>query len=154
MGFCAFWYQVSDYAGLAPVKPHRIRLFSCLFVHADRRFPRPLAGAVGTFLENAKLIFPLRAVEMASAAIFITSGTAGLKTVKSCFCCRSISNARFSPPVKYIPAAPPFSAGIKNATDFPICGVAICRKGRYLAITPLLLGDSLVTCLPAVLKTR
>ena len=81
--FCAFWYEVSDYAGFASAKPHRIRLFSGLFVHADRRCPRPFAGAVGTLFENAKLIFPFRAVETASAAIFITSGTAGPETVKS-----------------------------------------------------------------------
>ena len=66
-------------------KAHGARLFTRLFVHADRRFPRPFAGAVGTLFENAKLIFPMWAVETASAAVFITSGTAGLIAVKSRF---------------------------------------------------------------------
>ena len=71
------------FAVFASAKPHGTRDFARLFVHAGGRFPRPLAGAVGTLFENAKLIFPLWAVETASAAIFITSGTAGLIAVKS-----------------------------------------------------------------------
>ena len=71
------------FAVFASAKPHGTRVFIRLFVHAGGRFPRPLAGAVGTLFENAKLIFPLWAVETASAAIFIISGTAGLIAVKS-----------------------------------------------------------------------
>ena len=71
------------FAVFASAKPHGARAFARLFVHAGGRFPRLFAGAVGALFENAKLIFPMRAVETASAAIFITSGTAGLITVKS-----------------------------------------------------------------------
>gem|GEM_PF-3544889 len=70
-------------AVFASAKPHGTRAFARLFVHAGSRFPRPFAVAIGTLFENAKLIFPLWAVETASAAIFITSGTTGLIAVKS-----------------------------------------------------------------------
>ena len=91
------------FAVFASAKPHGTRAFARLFVHAGGRFPRPLAGAafarlfvhagvrfprpfagaIGTLFENAKLIFPLWAVETASTAIFIISGTTGLIAVKS-----------------------------------------------------------------------
>lgn len=66
------------FAVFASAKPHGTRAFARLFVHAGVRFPRPFAGAIGTLFENAKLIFPPGAVETASAAIFIISGTTGL----------------------------------------------------------------------------
>ena len=141
------------FAVFASEKPHGTRLFTRLFVHAGRRFPRPFAGAVGTLFENAKLIFPMWTVETASAAIFITSGTAGLIAVKS----RFLLHEQFkSPPLVVCEkhsGCTSFPAGIKKRHNlFLSCGV-VCRKGRYLAITPLLLGYSLVTCLPAVLKS-
>ena len=54
-------------------------------VHAGSYFPRLLAGAIGALFENAELVFPVRAVKTASTAIRITSGTFGLKAVKSWF---------------------------------------------------------------------
>ncbi len=136
----------------ASVKPHGARLFTRLFVHADRRFPRPFAGAVGTLFENAKLIFPPGAVETASAAIFIISGTTGLIAVKS----RLLLHEQFKRPLFVLceihSGCASFPAGIKKRHNFLSCGV-VCRKGRYLSITSLLLGYSVVTCLPAVLKT-
>ena len=71
------------FAVFVSAEPHGTRAFARLFVHAGGRFPRPLAGAVGTLFENAKLILPPRAVKTASAAIFIISGTTGLIAVKS-----------------------------------------------------------------------
>ena len=136
----------------ASEKPHGTRLFTRLFVHAGRGFPRLSAGAVGTLLENAKLIFPMWAVKTASAAIFITSGTAGLIAVKS----RLLLHEQFKSPLLAVceihSGCTSFPAGIKKRHNlFLSCG-AVCRKGRYLSITPLLLGYSLVTCLPAVHK--
>ena len=81
--FRLFWYCNMPFAVFASAKPHGTRAFARLFVHAGGRFPRPLAGAIGTLFENAKLIFPPGAVETASAAIFIISGTTGLIAVKS-----------------------------------------------------------------------
>ena len=136
----------------ASVKPHGARLFTRLFVHADRCFSRPFAGAVGTLFENAKLIFPMRAVKTASPAIFITSGATGLIAVKS----RLLLHEQFKRPLFVLceihSGCASFPAGIKKRHNFLSCGV-VCRKGRYLSITSLLLGYSVVTCLPAVLKT-
>ena len=81
--FRLFWYCNMPFAVFASAKPHGTRAFARLFVHAGVRFPRPFAGAIGTLFENAKLIFPPGAVETASAAIFIISGTTGLIAVKS-----------------------------------------------------------------------
>lgn len=65
--------------------PHNTRIFQRLTFHIRRRFSRPFAGTVGTFLKNAKIVFPIRAVETAGIAIFIISGTAGLIAVKARF---------------------------------------------------------------------
>ena len=139
-------------AVFASEKPHGIRFFSRLTFHAGGRFPRPLAGAIGTLFENAKLIFPMRAVETASPAIFITSDTAGLIAVKS----RLLLHEQFKRPLLALceihSGCASFPAGMKKRHNYLSCGV-VCRKGRYLSITSLLLGYSLVTCLPAVLKS-
>lgn len=152
--FRLFWYCNMPFAVFASAKPHGTRAFARLFVHAGVRFPRPFAGAIGTLFENAKLIFPPGAVETASAAIFIISGTTGLIAVKS----RLLLHEQFKRPLLALceihSGCASFPAGIKKRHRLLICGVAICRKGRYLAITPLLLGYLVVTCLPAVLKTR
>ncbi|MCR0182226.1 hypothetical protein MKC97_04875 [[Clostridium] innocuum] len=106
------------FAVSASAKPHNTRVFTRLFVHADGRFPRPLAGAVGTLFENAKLIFPPGAVETASAAIFITSGTAGLIAVKS----RLLLHEQFKRLLLALceihSGCASFPAGIKNGVTF------------------------------------
>ena len=87
-------------------------------------FPKPLSiprkAAVGTLFENAKLIFPLRAVETASAAIFITSGTAGLKAVKS----RLLLHEQFKRPPFAVceihSGCASFPAGIKKPQTFDL----------------------------------
>ena len=150
--FRRFWYCNMPFAVFASAKPHGTRAFARLFVHAGVRFPRPFAGAIGTLFENAKLIFPPGAVETASAAIFIISGTTGLIAVKS----RLLLHEQFKRPLFVLceihSGCASFPAGIKKRHNFLSCGV-VCRKGRYLSITSLLLGYSVVTCLPAVLKT-
>ncbi|HJB35132.1 MAG TPA: hypothetical protein H9775_11435, partial [Candidatus Blautia merdipullorum] len=92
--------------------------FARLFVHAGSRFPRPFAVAIGTLFENAKLIFPLWAVETASAAIFITSGTTGLIAVKS----RLLLHEQFKRPLLALceihSGCASFPAGIKKRHNF------------------------------------
>ena len=105
-------------AVFASAKPHNTRVFTRLFVHAGGRFPRPLAGAIGTLFENAKLIFPPGAVETASTAIFITSGTAGLIAVKS----RLLLHEQFKRPLLALceihSDCASFPAGIKKRRYF------------------------------------
>ena len=92
--------------------------FARLFVHAGVRFPRPFAGAIGTLFENAKLIFPLWAVETASTAIFIISGTTGLIAVKS----RLLLHDQFKRPLLALceihSGCASFPAGIKKRRYF------------------------------------
>ena len=99
-------------------KPHGTRAFARLFVHAGVRFPRPFAGAIGTLFENAKLIFPPGAVETASAAIFIISGTTGLIAVKS----RLLLHEQFKRPLLALceihSGCTSFPAGIKKRRYF------------------------------------
>ena len=94
------------------------RAFARLFVHAGVRFPRPFAGAIGTLFENAKLIFPPGAVETASAAIFIISGTTGLIAVKS----RLLLHEQFKRPLLALceihSGCTSFPAGIKKRRYF------------------------------------
>lgn len=105
-------------AVFASAKPHGTRAFARLFVHAGGRFPRPFAGAIGTLFENAKLIFPLWAVETASAAIFIISGTTGLIAVKS----RLLLHEQFKRPLLALceihSGCTSFPAGIKKRHNF------------------------------------
>ena len=73
---------------------------------------------IGTLFENAKLIFPLWAVETASAAIFITSGTTGLIAVKS----RLLLHEQFKRPLLALceihSGCASFPAGIKKRHNF------------------------------------
>ena len=129
--FRLFWYCNMPFAVFASAKPHGTRAFARLFVHAGVRFPRPFAGAIGTLFENAKLIFPPGAVETASAAIFIISGTTGLIAVKS----RLLLHEQFKRPLLALceihSGCTSFPAGIKKPQLFSSCGMPICRKGRY-----------------------
>ena len=106
------------FAVFASAKPHGTRAFARLFVHAGVRFPRPFAGAIGTLFENAKLIFPPGAVETASAAIFIISGTTGLIAVKS----RLLLHEQFKRPLLALceihSGCTSFPAGIKKRRYF------------------------------------
>ena len=110
----------------AQKSPCNTRLFTRLFVHAGGRFPRPFAGAVGTLFENAKLIFPLGAVETASAAIFIISGTTGLIAVKS----RFLLHEQFKRPLLALceihSGCTSFPAGIKKRHNFLSYGGISC----------------------------
>ena len=112
--FRLFWYCNMPFAVFASAKPHGTRAFARLFVHAGVRFPRPFAGAIGTLFENAKLIFPPGAVETASAAIFIISGTTGLIAVKS----RLLLHEQFKRPLLALceihSGCTSFPAGIKK----------------------------------------
>lgn len=113
------------FAVFASAKPHGTRAFARLFVHAGVRFPRPFAGAIGTLFENAKLIFPPGAVETASAAIFIISGTTGLIAVKS----RLLLHEQFKRPLLTLceihSGCTSFPAGIKNGVTFSPKGVKV-----------------------------
>ena len=152
--FRLFWYCNMPFAVFASAKPHGTRAFARLFVHAGVRFPRPFAGAIGTLFENAKLIFPPGAVETASAAIFIISGTTGLIAVKS----RLLLHEQFKRPLfavcKIHSGRASFPAGITKRHRLLLCGVALCRQGRSLSLAPLFLGSSVVTCFPARLQPR
>ena len=116
--FRLFWYCNMPFAVFASAKPHGTRAFARLFVHAGVRFPRPFAGAIGTLFENAKLIFPPGAVETASAAIFIISGTTGLIAVKS----RLLLHEQFKRPLLALceihSGCTSFPAGIKKRRYF------------------------------------
>lgn len=67
-------------AAAAPVRAAFLPL-----VHAGMGLSRPLARVIWTFFKNAKLIFPLRAVETASITILVRSATVGFVPVKSRF---------------------------------------------------------------------
>ena len=107
------------------------KAFARLFVHAGVRFPRPFAGAIGTLFENAKLIFPPGAVETASAAIFIISGTTGLIAVKS----RLLLHEQFKRPLLALceihSGCTSFPAGIKKRRYFLPQRVKVTRLCAY-----------------------
>ena len=133
--FRLFWYCNMPFAVFASAKPHGTRAFARLFVHAGVRFPRPFAGAIGTLFENAKLIFPPGAVETASAAIFIISGTTGLIAVKS----RLLLHEQFKRPLL---ALCEIHSG---CTSFP-AGRTQCLRHSQLPCPSLMRGFGVFLC--------
>ena len=97
-----------------------IQYLKMLYHHSLFYYCKRMAWAVsiGTLFENAKLIFPLWAVETASAAIFIISGTAGLIAVKS----RLLLHEQFKSPLLALceihSGCTSFPAGIKKRRYF------------------------------------
>lgn len=110
----------------------------------DRSIVGQLTGLVGTLRVNAELMFPVRAVEMAGAAILRRSGLPAVKVVES----RRILHEAFKGPVaagsKIHGGSPPFLFWAQKKRrpclpDWekrtPPCGVSIRFFQVYLSMT-------------------